>query len=118
MLTGTIRKFEDLDPTDFRRYLPRWSPENIAHNVAIADKFVALAKDKGCTPSQLVLSWVTEQGVIPIFGTRTSARVEENFGASTVVLSADDLAAIDKLIKANTPAGLRYPEQMMASVVN
>jgi len=118
MLTGTIRRYEDLPDGDFRRYLPQWSPENLDYNLAIADKFIAIAKAKGCPPSQLVLAWVAEQGVIPIFGTRSAARVEENFGASNVSLSPDELSSINKIIKENKPQGLRYPEKMMSRLGN
>lgn len=116
MLTGTIRRYEDLEETDFRRYLPQWSPENFSHNVDIADKFIELSKAKGCTAAQIVLAWVAERGVIPIFGTRSAERAKENFGANKVELSKDELAAIEKLVKENSPKGLRYPEAMMSSV--
>lgn len=70
MLGGKIRSRADLEPTDARLNMPRWSEENFPKNVALVDKLASLAEKKGVTIGQLTLAWVLAQGedVIPIPG--------------------------------------------------
>ncbi|CAK9780187.1 putative oxidoreductase [Cutaneotrichosporon oleaginosum] len=116
MLAGNIRSRDDLEEGDFRRFMPQYSEENIAHNVALADRFNEIAKKKGVTASQLVLAWVAEKGVIPIFGTRQAARVKDNFAANSITFTPEEKKEIDDLVAQNTPKGERYPTQMMSTV--
>jgi aryl-alcohol dehydrogenase-like predicted oxidoreductase len=73
---------------------------------------------KGCTPAQLALAWVLAQGpdVVPIPGTRSRSRLEENAGAPKIDLSDHELAEIDELIPRDMAAGTRYPEQAMSMI--
>jgi len=59
-----------------------------------------LAQAKGCTLSQLALAWCVQQPGItsPIIGPRTMAQLEDNLGALTVTITAEDRAAIDALV--------------------
>ncbi|GMK56813.1 hypothetical protein CspeluHIS016_0306530 [Cutaneotrichosporon spelunceum] len=116
MLSGTIRSRADLGENDFRRFLPQYTDEAIAHNVAIADRFAVLAAKKGVTPSQLVLAWVAERGVIPIFGTRKAERVKDNFAANKITFTVEEKREINDLVAHNAPEGDRYPAGMMATV--
>ena len=77
-----------------------------------------LAREKGCTPSQLALAWVLAQGdfIVPIPGTKRRRYLEENLGAAQLVLTRDDLAKIDAVLPPGAAAGERYPAQAMASV--
>ena len=77
-----------------------------------------IAAAKRCTPAQLALAWVLAQGedVVPIPGTKRRKYLEENVGALSVELTADDLRRIDEIAPRGAAAGLRYPEAMMASV--
>ena len=65
----------------------------------VLDVVRALAKEKGCTPSQIALAWVAQQPAItgPIIGPRTMEQLEDYLGALTVKFSAEDLARIDKV---------------------
>ncbi len=73
----------------------------------IVDEFKKLADKKGCTSGQLALAWVIAQGAIPIPGTKSSTRLEENFGATNVNLSQDELKELRKLIEEAKPKGAR-----------
>ena len=117
-LTGAIRRIEDLAPGDWRRSNPRFSPENFGHNLALADTVKQLAGQRGCTPAQLALAWLLGRGddVVPIPGTRSIARLDENAGAARIVLSAAELRRIDEALAAIPAAGERYPQAGMASV--
>src|SRR6516165_8543379 len=92
--------------------------ENISKNIALVDRFKAIAAKKHCTPGQLALAWLLAQGddIVPIPGTKRKARLIENIGALSVKLNAADLAEIEKAVPVGAVAGLRYPEAQMKSV--
>ena len=117
-LTGQITKFEDLAPGDFRRTSPRFQGENFQKNLALVDRVTTLAREEGCTPAQLALAWLLAQGeqIVPIPGTRTRPRLEENAGAVRVHLSAEDLQAIDRIAPRGVAAGDRYAAEGMKTV--
>ncbi len=117
-LSGTIRSVDDFAPDDFRRSSPRFQGENFDRNLEVLDRVVALARDKGVTPSQLALAWVLAQGddVVPIPGTRREANLVENVGALDITLTAADLAAIEEVAPAGVAAGERYAPQGMATL--
>jgi len=115
-LTGKIETIDSLAPNDFRRHSPRFQGENLAQNLRIVERLRELAAEKGVTPAQLALAWVLARGedVVPIPGTRSRQRLEENAAASAVALSAEELARIEETLP--PAAGLRYPEAAMARV--
>ena len=117
-LSGRIKRFEDLAPDDFRRYSPRLQGENFAKNLTLVARVEEIANAKGCTVAQLALAWVLAQGddVVPIPGTKRRSYLEENLGALSVQLSAEDLARLDAACPPGAAAGLRYPEAMMQLV--
>ena len=114
-LTGAIQKPEDFAEDDYRRFTPRFQGENFTRNLALVDKVKALAKKKGCQPSQLALAWVLAQGddIIPIPGTKRRRYLEENVAAVELSLTAAELAEIDAVFPPDAAAGPRYPEEMM-----
>lgn len=99
LLTGTVQSTDDLGEIDFRRDNPRFTEENLAHNVALVDVVKEVAAAHECTPGQVALAWLHQQGsdVVPIPGTKRVARVEENVGALTVHLRDEDLARLGEL---------------------
>jgi aryl-alcohol dehydrogenase-like predicted oxidoreductase len=117
-LTGAIRSAQDLAPGDWRRGNPRFAGENLARNLALADTVKALASERGCTPAQLALAWLLgrDPHLVPIPGTRSLARLEENAGAAAIVLSDEELRRIDDALAAVPAAGERYPAAGMASL--
>jgi len=114
-LTGTITRPEDLCDNDFRRTNPRFQEENLRKNLVLAKGVVEMAREKGCTAGQLALAWVLSRGedIVPIFGTKRRAYLEENLGALTVSLSAAELKRLDELAPKGATAGDRYGEAMM-----
>ena len=114
-LTGQIRKFDDLEADDYRRFSPRFQGENFQKNLDLVARVESLAKEKNCTPGQLALAWLLAQGedIIPIPGTKRRTYLEENAGALNVKLSSDDLRRIDEVAPRGAASGLRYPEAMM-----
>jgi aryl-alcohol dehydrogenase-like predicted oxidoreductase len=107
MLTGQYRKPCDFPENDFRRTVPRFSEENFPKNLRIVDEFQKLAAKKGCTGSQLASAWVIRQGAIPIPGTKTSSRLEENWDATNIDLTDDEEAELRRLVNDAKPTGDR-----------
>jgi len=105
MLTG---KFKDPSQfgKDIRSTAPRFT-ENFQDNLKIVEEFEKMAEKKRCTPGQLSIAWVAAQGAIPIPGTKNAVRLEENWGATNVELSEEDLVEIRKVIKESAPKGNR-----------
>jgi len=116
-LTGQITSVKDLDKDDWRRTSPRFQGVAFGRNLELVESIRAIAAAKGCTPGQLALAWVLAQGddVIPIPGTKKVRYLEENVAAADIVLTAADLAAIDKALPAGAATGERYaPDGMRA----
>jgi aryl-alcohol dehydrogenase-like predicted oxidoreductase len=117
-LTGAIRDAGQLAADDWRRQNPRFQPENLQRNLALVDAVKALAQARGCTPAQLALAWLLSRGddVVPIPGTRSVERLEENAGATAITLTAAELQQLDEVLARHAVAGERYPSAAMASV--
>ncbi len=120
-LTGQIKKFDDLAADDYRRHSPRFQGENFDKNLELVSRIQKLAKEKGCTASQLALSWVLAQSVgqgsiVPIPGTKRRTFLEENSGALDVPLSRLELARLDEIAPKGAASGMRYPQAVMAAV--
>jgi aryl-alcohol dehydrogenase-like predicted oxidoreductase len=118
LLTGSVHGKEDLPEGDRRLQHPRFQGENLDKNVEIANRLEAIAKEKSCTPAQLVLAWVLAQGkdVVAIPGTKRKARLDENLAALNVKLSPEDLRTISDAAPVGAAAGLRYPAEGMKRV--
>jgi len=56
-LTGQLKKFEDLEEDDYRRFSPRFQGENFQKNLDLVKQVELMAREKGCTPAQLALAW-------------------------------------------------------------
>src|SRR5580693_8414145 len=117
-LTGQIKKFEDLDATDYRRHSPRFQGSNFEKNLELVKKIEKMATRKNCTASQLALAWVLAKGdhIFPIPGTKKIKYLQENVQALAVNISSNELAEIDEIAPRDIAAGMRYPESFMGSV--
>ncbi len=117
-LTGAIRSADQLAANDWRRVNPRFQDGHLAQNLALADALVALARDHGLAPAQLALAWLLDRGpdVVPIPGTRSIARLEENAMAGRLRLNDVLREELQALLAAHPVAGERYPEVSMALV--
>jgi aryl-alcohol dehydrogenase-like predicted oxidoreductase len=117
-LSGRIQSAAEIPEDDRKRQHPRFQGENFAKNRALVARLEAIARDVGCTPSQLVLAWLLARGedVVPIPGTKHAAYLEENLGAVAVRLTPADLARIDEAVPPGAAAGTRYPEAQMKGV--
>ncbi len=118
-LTGRFRSAADFAAGDYRRLThPRMSEENLAKNLALADRVQEIAAEKGVTAGQLALAWVLAQGsdIVPIPGTTKRTHLDENLAAVDIQLTENELARLDAAFPKNVAAGDRYPEGGMRSV--
>jgi len=114
-LTGALTSPEQFAEDDYRRFSPRFQGENFNKNLQLVYKVEQLAKDYGCSASQLALAWVLAQDphIVPIPGTKRRRYLEENWGALNLKLSAKDLQALNDIFPPDAVAGERYPEASM-----
>jgi aryl-alcohol dehydrogenase-like predicted oxidoreductase len=117
-LTGQIHRYEDLTEDDYRRHSPRFQGENFRKNLGLVARVSQLAAAKGCTPAQLALAWVLDDGadIVALFGTKRREYLRENLAALGVSLNAEDLARINEIAPEGIAAGERYPATMMEQV--
>jgi aryl-alcohol dehydrogenase-like predicted oxidoreductase len=117
-LGGRFRSVNDLASDDWRRGNPRFQGEQFAANLSIADRLREIAEEEDCTPAQLALAWLLyrHQNVIPIPGTSSMARLEENVHAAGIRLSDEDLNRIEHALPKGAVAGERYAPAMMQIV--
>jgi aryl-alcohol dehydrogenase-like predicted oxidoreductase len=117
-LTGQIKRPEDIPEGDWRRNHPRFQGDNFQQNLDLVRRVEEIAREKGCTPGQLVLAWLLAKGpdIVPIPGTKHRKYVEENVGALNVKLSGADIGRIEGVAKKEAVAGARYPEGGMRTV--
>ncbi|WP_309624471.1 aldo/keto reductase [Methylibium sp.] len=117
-LTGDIKSVNELDPGDYRRQNPRFQADNLPANLALVEALKEIAKARGCTAAQLALAWLLHRSphVVPIPGTRSIARLEENAAAAAIALTAVEERKIADVLSERTVAGSRYPSAGMANV--
>jgi aryl-alcohol dehydrogenase-like predicted oxidoreductase len=109
-LTGDARRAEDYADDDYRRNDPRFQGANFEANLKAAEAVHAVAARKGVTAAQLALAWLLAQGddVVPIPGTKSRTRLEENLAAADVELTNAELSELELPV-----SGERYPEGML-----
>jgi len=113
-LTGKIDENTTFDSSDFRNKVPRFTPEARKANQTLVELLRSIGKRKDATPAQIALAWLLAQRpwIVPIPGTTKLHRLEENIGAVSVELTADDLREIDGAASEIKVEGARYPEEM------
>jgi aryl-alcohol dehydrogenase-like predicted oxidoreductase len=113
-LTGKIDENTTFDSSDFRNKVPRFTPEARKTNQTLVALLQSIADRKGATPAQIALAWLLAQRpwIVPIPGTTKLHRLEENIGAASIELTADDLREIGDAVSWIAVQGARYPEDM------
>ncbi|TBR37419.1 aldo/keto reductase [Marinomonas agarivorans] len=117
-LTGNITSDDDFHDDDARKSLPRFKADNLKVNRLLSDIVAQVASNKSCSSAQVALAWLLAQGpdIVPIPGTKKIQHLEDNFGVSDVILTADDLADIESAMVSFQPAGDRYTTEGMKGV--
>jgi aryl-alcohol dehydrogenase-like predicted oxidoreductase len=117
-LTGAMTKDTKFGDNDFRKNLPRFTPEAMEKNQALVDLLKRIADEKKATPAQIALAWLLAQKpwIVPIPGTTKLHRLRENAGAASVELTPDDLREIESAASKIAVQGARYPEHLQKLV--
>lgn len=117
-LTGTVDTSTTFTEGDIRHRVPRFGAENLAANQDLVDHVRLLAEAKGATPGQIALAWLLAQQpwIVPIPGTRRTARIHENAAATQIALSADERADLDSLVRRIGVHGDRYNAEHMGYI--
>ncbi|KAI1151251.1 aldo-keto reductase [Nemania diffusa] len=118
-LTGAITSRDQLEESDWRRGMPRFSEKNFGDNLKLAHLIGSIAKEKGCTPGQLSIAWVLAQGddVIPIPGTKRVKYLEENIKSVDITLTKEEEAKIRQAIDSvGGSKGERYNSATVAAL--
>ena len=113
-LTGKIDENTTFESSDFRNIVPRFTPDARKANQSVVDLLKRIGEQKNATPAQIALAWLLAQKpwIVPIPGTTKLHRLEENLGAVSIALTADDLREIDDAASRITVQGDRYPERL------
>ncbi len=83
-----------------------------AHNLAIADLVVEIAKELEHSPSQVALAWTLQNPAVisPIIGARNPAQLADNLGALDINFTPDQLSRLN----AASAISMGFPHDMLA----
>jgi aryl-alcohol dehydrogenase-like predicted oxidoreductase len=115
MLSAELPKVEEMAADDIRVRLPRFESANVEKNLRLRSALEAIARRKNATLTQLSIAWPMAQGsragafIVPIPGAKSRKHLEENVRAAEIVLTADDLAEIERMVPPGAASGTRYP---------
>ena len=115
MLSAQVPKVEEMSADDIRAQLPRFHSANVENNLRLRSALDAVARRKNATLAQLAIAWPMAQGsragalIVPIPGAKSRKHLDENARAADIVLTADDLAEIDRIVPPGAASGTRYP---------
>jgi aryl-alcohol dehydrogenase-like predicted oxidoreductase len=119
MLSAQVPKLEQMTAQDIRTRLPRFQTENVGRNMQLRTALEDLGRKKSATLAQLAIAWPMAQGtrlgtfIVPIPGAKSRQHLEENVRAADIVLTAEDLAEINRVAPPGAAAGTRYPAGQM-----
>ena len=111
VLTGRFQSHDDIPQGDLRRTLPKYSEENFPNIIKLVQGLKDVADAHGSTPAHVALAWLLAQGpdIIPIPGTKSMARIDENAGSALLQLSDKEVQDIRTLAEQADIKGTRYP---------
>ena len=113
-LSGKYTKQQTYEGDDVRRVITRFAPENVERNQPLLELLYTLAEEKGATPAQISLAWMLHKKdyIVPIPGMRTTARMEENFGAADVALTQREYERLEESLAKLTLYGNRTDQDI------
>lgn len=88
--------------TDYRAGMPQFQPDSYDKNHDLLQLIRRIAEEKNATPAQISLAWMLckKPWIVPIPGTRKLDRLQENAGATDVMLTDAEVKQIDKALDA------------------
>ncbi|CCN17606.1 aldo/keto reductase flags: precursor [Bordetella bronchiseptica MO211] len=116
-LAGTVKATSRFEKQDFRASVPRFAPDVLPANMALAELVQTWAARKNVTPAQLSLAWLTAQKpwIVPIPGTTNVAHLEENIAAASITFSASELRELNAAVAAIPIRGARLSPAVLSA---
>ncbi|MGH8289736.1 MAG: aldo/keto reductase [Steroidobacteraceae bacterium] len=114
LISGHWRKVADKG--DFRARMPRFADGNLEKNLALVEKLRAIASKLDLPVAQVAIAWVRGRAaaeraaIVPLIGARRRDQLTESLGALRVILTAEQMADIERAVPPEAVAGARYPE--------
>ena len=110
LLTDTPIRPERVAQSRFLQANPRFQGRNHLENLAMTDRFRALAADRGEPAAALAIAWLLSRGaqVLPIPGTRSVAHLREVARGAALRLTPEDVARIEAVLPVGWAHGDRY----------
>ncbi|WP_343688047.1 aldo/keto reductase [Chitinophaga sp.] len=108
LLTGEMKA--PLAANDYRNYFPRFQGDNFIHNLEKVAVLKQLARDKNCTPTQIAIAWVKEQGdyIIPLVSMGRRSRLPENIAAMDIEFTAEEMNTLNTTFAVGAIRGGTY----------
>lgn len=110
LLTDDPIRPERIAEVAFLKVNPRFQPGNHEANLAITDRFRALAAEMGEPAAALAIAWLLSRGaqILPIPGTRSVRHFLEAVRGAEITLTAEDLGRIEAVLPVGWAHGDRY----------
>ena len=101
ILSDAFAKGDKFDKEDYRSIMPQYSDEAFEQNRELLLLIRNLATEKNATPAQVSLAWILGKKpyIVPIPGSRKTDRIKENLGAAEIILTEDEVGAIDDKLR-------------------
>lgn len=101
ILSGAFARGETFAEGDYRNGMPQYAEEAYEKNAALFRLIAETAEAHGATPAQLSLAWMLckKPYIVPIPGSRKAERIRENAGAADIVLTGEEIAAMDAALE-------------------
>ena len=114
-LTGWIDANTRFAAGDIRGIEPRFSPENLPHNLQLVALLKRWAERKQAAPGQVALAWLMAQKpwIVPIPGTTVGAHMLQNNGASALQFSPAELSELNAAVRGIEVRGQRLPDAVL-----
>jgi len=114
-LTGWIGENTRFAQGDIRGVEPRFSPENLPHNLALVELIEQWAERKQAAPAQIALAWLLAQKpwIVPIPGSTNKDHVIQNIGAASVQFTPSELSELNSSLSEIEILGQRLPDGVL-----
>ena len=95
LLTGEMKA--PLAASDYQNHFSRFQGENLIKNLKKVEVLKSMAKEKGYTPTQLAIAWVSAQGddIMPLVSMNRRSRIPENMQAMEIVFTAEEMNTLN-----------------------
>lgn len=105
LLTGKLSRDHVFDAKDGRQKYPMFHGEEWQKNQDFLDELRPIAKETGTTVAQVVINWtIARPGItVALCGAKRPDQIRDNAASMKWELTADQIATIDRAIKARGP---------------